>query len=221
MYSRFGFVLSRSNSLIDMSDVSVILPIRDGETEVEHLLENLPKDKFEIILSKSTPLGNRATSLNSGAKQAKGEFLWFLHADTRFSTDSISKLIEAIQNKPNHLHYFRLKFYPKSFMMKFNAIGANIRSKLLGCPYGDQGFCIQKEIFFKIGMYEENVTYGEDHLFVWKARRLGISLNRINSYVYTSDRKYRNGGWFKITCLHQYLFWKQATPEILKYLKNK
>lgn len=47
-----------------------------------------------------------------------------------------------------------------------NAIGANVRSKVFGLPFGDQGFLIRKEVFTNLGGYPVDCYYGEDHLFV-------------------------------------------------------
>ncbi len=200
------------------------MPIRAGEpntdTFAKHLSALLPTS-FELILSRPDVPKNRAYALNSGAKQAKGSFLWFLHVDTRVEQQNIEKLVEAIDNLPDCLHYFRLLFYPSSFLLKINSVGANLRSYFLHCPYGDQGLCISKEKFFQLGMYNETAAYGEDHLFVWTSRQNGVRLNEITSYLKTSDRKYRTQGWLKVTLLHHYLFWKQAIPEGFKLVWNK
>ncbi|RHX81617.1 glycosyltransferase [Leptospira yasudae] len=196
-----------------MKRVSVIIPVRQGETETASLLKELsprlPSD-WEIIVSQSDRGRNRAQTLNKGAEQSQGEFLWFLHGDSRISSETIPSLKKAISEKPNVLHYFKLRFYPAHRLMKINACGANLRSQILRSPFGDQGLCIQKGTFLSLGGFDESTSYGEDLLFVWKAQQNGIRLNRIPSYLYTSDRKYRKQGWIKITILHQYLYWKLA-----------
>jgi hypothetical protein len=57
------------------------------------------------------------------------------------------------------------------------------------------------------------VSYGEDHVFVWKARQHGITEKPICDTLYTSARKYKKDGWLKTTFMHQYLWIKQAWPE--------
>ncbi|XDD50847.1 hypothetical protein AB3N59_03355 [Leptospira sp. WS92.C1] len=196
-----------------MKTVSVIIPIQEGDTECETLLKELPKilpKEWEIIVSKSTDKVNRAKTLNDGVQKAEGEFLWFLHGDSRLGTNEIQKLKDAVLSHPNRLFYFKLEFYPKSLRMKINSTGANLRSWFFSSPFGDQGLCIRKETFLKLGGFDETALYGEDLLFVWTSQKNGVRLYRIDACLKTSDRKYRKNGWFKITLLHQYLYWKLA-----------
>ncbi|TGM53071.1 glycosyltransferase [Leptospira adleri] len=196
-----------------MKIVSVIIPVQEGDSESEILLRELPRlipEEWEVVISPSSEKENRAKALNSGVKKSQGEFLWFLHGDSRIGTETIQSLQDAISNFPETLHYYKLRFYPKSLRMRINATGANIRSWLLNSPFGDQGLCIRKDIFLRLGGFNEKTPYGEDLLFVWIALENGISLNRIDSFLSTSDRKYKKNGWWKITLLHQFLYWKLA-----------
>ena len=188
-----------------MASLSVIIPLAPNEPKPEKLLAALPNE-VEVIFSQEN---GRAASLNAGAAKAKGEYLWFLHADSTLPDDGWQKLQQAITQKPKALHYFNLAFSGDSLLMKLNGWGANFRSRFLGCPFGDQGFCIQKSLFETLGKYPEDAPYGEDHLFVWSARKAEILLHNINTTLTTSPRKYEKGGWLKITLLHQYLWLKQ------------
>ncbi|BDA79605.1 hypothetical protein LPTSP3_g25350 [Leptospira kobayashii] len=191
--------------------VSIIIPIFPGDNEAEELLKflnhHIPED-WEVIVSSPKEKGNRAYALNEGAKKAHGKFLWFLHGDSRLEKEEILALEKAIAEGPDKLHYFKLKFYPESFLMYFNSIGANLRSYLFGCPYGDQSFCIAKERFLILKGFDESLTLGEDLFFVWMAKEKNIRLNQMQGYIRTSNRKYKSQGWFKITVFHNYMFWK-------------
>jgi GT2 family glycosyltransferase len=97
--------------------------------------------------------------------------------------------------------------------MCINRWGVHFRSRILKVPFGDQGFCIRKDMFQILGGFPDNVPYGEDHIFVWKARQQGVKLQPVCSTLYTSARKYKKHGWLKTTLLHQYLWVKQAWPQ--------
>lgn len=180
--------------------VSIIIPVAPEETAQQQLLDDLAQLNNEIIVSSE---GSRAKSLNVGAAKAGHDFLWFLHADSRVSTENLVDLEQALEKHPNALHYFDLA-YAGGGLAALNAGGANIRSRLFGLPYGDQGFCVAKRLFDEIGGFPENVPYGEDVLFVRLAKRVGIKLNRIPSKLVTSSRKYQQHGWFKLTALRQW-----------------
>ena len=89
-------------------------------------------------------------------------------------------------------------------MARLNAIGANVRSRLFGWPYGDQGFCMSKSTFDKIGPYPEDAIMGEDLLHIRIAKKRGVTLSRIPSKLQTSARKYIERGWLKLTILRLY-----------------
>ena len=183
-----------------LDNVSIIIPTTSNETELDILLNDLESTDAEIITSSET---SRATSMNTGATKATREYLWFLHADSRINKDNLKALEMSLKKTPEALHYFNLAFNG-SFTTNINAWGANIRSRVFGMPYGDQGLCISKSLFDKIGGYREDVPYGEDLIFVLKAQNLGIKLQNISSKLLTSSRKYKQQGWLKLTIIRQW-----------------
>lgn len=188
-----------------LENVSIIIPIAPKEKQHKKLLDDLKKTKAEIIISSE---GTRTKSLNVGASKAKNNFLWFLHADSRINSENLNSLRKSIEKKPEALHYFSLTGLP--FL---NRWGANIRSHLFGLPYGDQGFCLSKYLFQKLEGYPENTPYGEDLIFIRRAKKAGIKLNHIPSKLYTSARKYHEYGWLKLTFVRQW--------QLIKLLRQK
>ncbi|GJL85118.1 MAG: hypothetical protein DHS20C02_08930 [Micavibrio sp.] len=199
--------------------ISAIIPLRAGDQADDKLMAELQKYDVEIIVSSE---GTRAKSLNTGAAQATRKFLWFLHADSVMGRYSFNTLLHSLERYPARLHFFDLIFTdggPK--MMKLNAVGANFRSRILGIPFGDQGLCIRKDLFFKTGGYPEDAEYGEDHLFVWQARRHKIQPQSVGAKIGTSPRAYSKEGWFSLTLKRQHLWMKQALPEWWKLVTGK
>lgn len=187
-----------------LDHVTVIIPIAPGETAQQYLLDDLKHSNTEIkVLSE----GSRAKSMNQGAAQSDHEFLWFLHADSRVSTENLTALEQALQAHPNAIHYFDLVF-DGGGLVAINGAGANIRSRLFGLPYGDQGFCLSKSLFDEIGAYPEEVAYGEDLIFIRRAKQQAIQLNRIPSKLVTSSRKYQQQGWLKLTFIRWWHMFK-------------
>ena len=201
-----------------MKKISVIIPLSKDEVEHKDLISSI-HDDIEIILSSEE---TRAISLNKGAEKSTGEYLWFLHADSEIDSHAISALQKAIQKNPASLLYFDLTFAKNSSpIMILNAWGAWLRSHILKVPFGDQGFCISRKLFENIGGFPEGIEYGEDHLFVWRARQKNISIKSVGAKIYTSARKYKKYGWLKTTLMHQYLWIKQAWPEWRKLHRQK
>ncbi len=198
-------------------DISIIIPVADGETELDALLKDLEGCGAQIIVSSE---GGRAASLNMGAQQAERQYLWFLHADSRVRDGNIHRLISAISEMPDRLLYFDLEFIGGG-LPALNAWGANMRSRVFGAPFGDQGFCIAKDVFEKSGGYPEDVPYGEDLMFVWQMRQAGVKLGRVPSRLQTSARKYQVHGWLRLTLLYQWLWIKMSVPQVWKLWRGR
>ncbi len=199
-----------------LDQLSIIIPLAPNETEHQQLLDDLQAHnqlQAEIITCANR---SRAMSLNSAAAEASGEWLWFVHADSRISTDNLQSLKQSLQQYPDALHYFDLAFDQP--FLGGNALGANLRSRLLGIPFGDQGLCIKKSLFDKLGGYCEKTAFGEDLLFVWQAHRAHIRLRRIPCVLLTSGRKYQQRGWLRLTLLYQWRWVLMSVPQLLKLI---
>lgn len=227
--------------------LSVIIPIADGDEAWKKLLPDLRSltEEDEIIFSSKTLLKEqlegeakklalacgihwvesqigRAKQLNTGANSAEGDFLWFLHCDSKINLAAIEQLKTSIGDKPDTIHYFDLKFLKDGpRLMVSNSYGVWLRSHILRLPFGDQGFCMHRDVFSELGGFCEKAPYGEDHLFVWKAHQNRIKLNCVNVPIYTSARRYHSQGWLKTTARHIALTVRQATPELIRLIKMR
>jgi rSAM/selenodomain-associated transferase 2 len=188
----------------------IIFVMPDGAQPVHREELSLPQ-KDVVLLSHSA---GRAEQMNAGAQVATGTFLWFLHADSQFSSSVSEALQQAMVAHPDSLLYFDLAFLKDaSLLMNLNNWGVRFRSRVLQVPFGDQGLCLRRTLFHSLGGYPEGLPYGEDHVFVWRVRQRGLTLQPVAATLYTSARKYRENGWVKTTLRHQILWFKQAWPE--------
>lgn len=161
----------------------------------------------------AAPTG-RAHQLNAGIAAATGEWLWLLHADSRLRPDTLPALRRWLQQRPSALGWFRLAFDDDGpWPTALNAWGANLRSRWLGLPFGDQGFLLRREEALRIGAFDPARPYGEDHDWVWRARRLGLPPRAVGGTLATSARKYAEHGWLRTTACHLALTWRQARAE--------
>lgn len=202
--------------------LSIIIPVREGETAHKDLvcsLNALQDSQLEVIVTKGN---SRANAMNKGVLRAQNKFLWFVHADTKVEKTHINVLKKSCYTHPESLHYFDLSFAKDGpFLSLLNAWGANIRSRVLSLPWGDQAFCCSQEVFQKIGPYDEAVTYGEDHLLVWSAHHKNIQVKSLRETIETSAREYQKKGWLALTLKRQYLWLKQALPQLWTLIKKR
>lgn len=220
--------------------ISVIIPLAPNEDKWQDLvsqLDVLPKgseiilvvgigEKIDVSDFENVRFiegrSGRAGRMNSGAEHARHTPLWFLHADSKLSTDTIEKLVAAFNKETKALYYCDLKFMddgPK--LVKLNEWLVRWRSNVLKMPFGDQGFAICKELFLELGAYRDDARYGEDYLLTWKMKQEGYPILPIGSPIYTSARKYEKGGWGKVTALHVALTFKQGWPEFWLWIRKR
>ncbi|WP_051749128.1 TIGR04283 family arsenosugar biosynthesis glycosyltransferase [Nevskia soli] len=224
--------------------LSVIVPLAAKESGWTALLEQLRGHPLvgEVILANSAPrnegiatksypsyrliecfsASGRAIQMNAGARVATGRWLWFLHADSCLSDGAIPALETLLRSGQECLAHFRLGFIGDGpCLMTLNAIGANLRSRWLKLPFGDQGFVLPSRLFWQFGGYDESRTFGEDHQLVWRVRSAGLSVVGLPATVLTSARKYKERGWIATTLRHVWLTALQAGPEWYRLLRRR
>lgn len=206
--------------------LSLILPFAPDERAGAELLADLAalRPPHEVILAGvqgcAPPLpeadairvgaaAGRARQLNAGARVARGAWLCFLHADSRLPPAALHAL-DALPQGPDALRYFDLRFCDGPGAMRLNELGAFARSRWLGLPFGDQGLCLPRAWFERLGGFDESLACGEDHALVWAARRAGLPLRPLRAPILTSARKYAERGWLRTTWLHLRLTREQA-----------
>ena len=211
--------------IIGAPAISIIVPLAAGDDTWRHLLPELPPD-CEVLLAaavaappewQQTPLrrwihcakSGRGAQMNAAAAVAAGQFLWFVHADSRLSDNAVGVLQNAIVAAPQAVHYFDLRFYDGGWRMRINEFGVRWRCRLFANPFGDQALCVARDLFMQLGGYSESACVGEDHLFVLRAARAGAKARRTGAVIQTSARTYLSNGWWRTVCDYQKIWWRQ------------
>jgi len=137
---------------------------------------------------------NRGLQLDIGAKNSKGEWLIFLHADTRLTHDWFKKLNSVLKIKENYIYYFKFKINHKKIIYRLLEIFVNFRSKYFKQPYGDQGLIIHRTTYFKNNGFSK-IPLMEDVDFL---RRLNKKkdLKQLNIPIFISSRKWERTNIF-------------------------
>jgi len=137
---------------------------------------------------------NRGIQLDIGAKNSKGEWLIFLHADTRLTHDWFRKINLVLKGDKNYIYYFKFKINQKRIIYRVLEILVNFRSKYFKQPYGDQGLIIHREIYLKNDGFRK-IPIMEDVDFF---RRLNNkkNLKQFNLPIFTSSRKWERTNIF-------------------------
>ncbi len=135
---------------------------------------------------------NRGYQLKTGALKATGDWLLFLHADSRLGPGWVRSLYKVIQNKTskNFAWYFDFKIKKYNIEFRLLEIAVALRSHFLQRPYGDQGLLIYKDLYFKLGGFS-SLKIMEDIEFITRITRAN-KVKRIKENIYTDDVKWSN-----------------------------
>lgn len=200
-------LLPRLSALRGVDEVlAVAVEAVDPELDAE--LAALPGTGPAVRLLRA-PRG-RALQQEAGARAARGGWLWFVHADTRFDAGVEAALSRAVRGAPA-LYYFDLRFGadgPRS--MRINDVGVWLRCRLFGLPFGDQALLLPAAVYRQLGGFEADVGRGEDHALVWMAHAARVPVRPIGATLRTSARRYAGAGWWTTTLEHLRLTLTQA-----------
>ena len=206
-----------------MNKISIIIPVLNEANNIQNLLDHLLKNSSKknivdiiVVDGGSTDVTKnivsnfnnvtllnskkgRAVQMNLGAKNATGNILYFLHADS-FPPKNFDKLIIDEVKKESNAGCFRMKFNSNHFWLKL--AGQLTRLPWKSCRGGDQSQFITKGLFKELGGFDELYTIYEDNDLINKLYAQNEFVV-IQEWVTTSARRYDANGIWKL----QYHFW--------------
>lgn len=235
--------------------LSIITPSLDEEKYLPLLLGSIKKQGFldyEMILAdagstdktveiakkygcKVIPGGLPAKGRNEGAKIAKGDLLFFVDADVVLPDDFFKKVFVEFKSRNLEFASFCLIPLPKSRVSKFVLnIFYNLPIVLMenALPHAATGILVKKELFDKLGGFDEDVKLAEDHYLARRATKLFNARFGIikSTEIFVSDRRFKTDGWFStgikfLLCELHLIFIGPVKSDIFKYkfghYKNK
>lgn len=162
----------------------------------------------------------RGAQLAAGAAVAGGQWLCFLHADTRPESGWAAELARFIGDARNRERAGYLAYRLDDASRPARRLERVVawRSRVLGLPYGDQGLILARDFYRALGGFPA-LALMEDVAFV---RRIGRKrLVPLEAGALTSAARYRRGGYLRrplrnLCCLS--LYFLGAPPRWIGWL---
>ncbi len=198
-----------------MPKISIIIPTLNEANNLPLLLSDLSciHKKGEIIIvdcgseDKTVEIANiygakvyqskernRGLQLNIGAKNSKGDWLIFLHADTRLTHDWSRKINSVLKGDKHYIYYLKFKINNKKIIFRVLEVFVNLRSQFFKQPYGDQGLIIHRDTYFKNNGFRK-IPLMEDIDFL-KRLESKNDLKQLNLPIFISSRKWEGTNIF-------------------------
>jgi rSAM/selenodomain-associated transferase 2 len=196
-----------------MSRISIVLPILNEEAHVAACLgalQPLRGQNSELIVADggsrdrsvalAEPLADRvvvgprgrAAQMNAGARQANGDILWFLHADSLPPPDALSLIRAALAGRERGWGRFDVRLSGRRPSLRMVEFSMNLRSRLTGIATGDQGIFVRRDLFERIGCYPP-IALMEDIALSRTLKRYGRPVC-LRQRVLTSSRRWERDG---------------------------
>ena len=151
----------------------------------------LISDDFKLVHS---PKG-RGNQMNAGAKESKGDVLFFLHADSILPEGFEKEIKEVITRYSAGC--FGITFDSDSCLMKICSFMSNVRAGIFHVMFGDQGIFMDRESFFSVGGFP-SLPLMEDYQFSLNLKKAGIKSGMTRKRIRTSARRFPDSSFGKL-----------------------
>jgi rSAM/selenodomain-associated transferase 2 len=135
--------------------------------------------------------GSRGLRLHRAALEARGEVLFFVHADSRPPGNALDAIRDCLEGGAS-AGAFSLAYENAGPALRWIAWWANLRSRLLGLPFGDQGLFCRREAYERCGGYRD-LAICDDVDIVRRVKSAG-PFQVLPEKTVTSPRRYRERG---------------------------
>ncbi len=138
---------------------------------------------------------SRAKQMNLGARAAKSDLLYFVHADTLPPISFLEDGMQAL-NEGYDAACYRSKFDCKKKIIQVNAFFT--RFNWLVSRGGDQSLFIKKARFEEFGGFDESMVIMEEYPLIEKLME-NKQLKVLPKTILISTRKYDSRSWIKVS----------------------
>jgi rSAM/selenodomain-associated transferase 2 len=194
--------------------VSVIVPVLNEAANIVRTLErfqSMRRQGHEVLLVDggsidhtvrvAAPLvdgvlqapSGRARQMNAGAAVARGDILWFVHADTLVAEDAVAAVVRGMAHSRRRWGRFDVRLSGQAALLRVVETAMNLRSRITGIATGDQGIFVARALFGDLGGYAD-IPLMEDVALSRALLRAGHRPLALRQRIVTSSRRWEREG---------------------------
>ena len=143
----------------------------------------------------------RARQMNAGAAAARGDVLWFLHADSQLPPDPRRAIASALADPGVAGGCFRLRFPRREWIYRVSDSLGNVAVDFFRIALGDHGIFCRRTAFHQAGGYPD-VPLMEDAELYRNLRRRGGKMRQVPAFIVSSPRRYEQLGPARTTAFY-------------------
>jgi rSAM/selenodomain-associated transferase 2 len=142
----------------------------------------------------------RASQMNAGAAIARGEVLWFLHADLQPSANSLAHIQTALSDPGVSGGCFSLRYPRPEWIYRVSDSLGNLGVKVFGFALGDHGIFCRRTAFDCTGGYPL-VPILEDAELYRRLARAG-RMTQLREEIVSDPRTFESCGRYRTTAVY-------------------
>ena len=185
-YQEAGLIEATLEPLQSMREQGVEVILADGGSTDDTVAVATPMIDKVVISSKG-----RARQMNAGADVAIGDWLLFLHADTRLPDNSV-QLLTAVADTGHEWGFFYVRLSGKHPLLRWVEFGINNRSRITQVATGDQAIFVERRLWSSLQGFAD-LTLMEDVEISKRLRRRSPPYV-VRTPLTTSSRRWENNG---------------------------
>lgn len=175
-YNRSAKLIEAVESVLHQDHDSLEIIVVDDASEVPEAIDGINDDRVRLVHRATN--GGVAAAQNTGLKEARGDFVAFVHSDDQLLPGSISSRLDAFSSHPRALGV-------EAPTMRLTAAGPRQAGPLLQTASFEQvlrrevrdyhisGFLFRRHVLEEAGGFDERLRSYEDFELILRLRRSG------------------------------------------------
>jgi glycosyltransferase involved in cell wall biosynthesis len=186
----------RKNELVN--DVSIIIPTHNSSGTIRACLESVKRQSYPLreviiadnfsedettdiakefgvtIMERCGKLGNPGSARNVGIRKSSGKYVLLLDSDERLARDTVQNCISRQEEENVGMIKIPLFFVGTDFWGKCSAYYKNCNYLVNKQTIGSIPRFFLKNVIMRAGLFDENLTIGEDWELYTRLKRNGV-----------------------------------------------